>query len=106
MTPEGKVKKLIKTYLSSVGAYLHMPVQNGMGQPSLDFIGCYRGFFFAIEAKAPGKGPSKRQELTIAKMAEAGATVFVIDGDLSDLQQWVLVVNTLMGSAIAVRDPN
>lgn len=34
-----------------------MPVQTGYGQRAADFIGCYKGRYFAIEAKrADGKG--------------------------------------------------
>jgi len=80
VTPEGrvkvKVKKVLEYYRSSI--YVHMPVQNGMGKPSLDFVGCFWGFFFAVETKAPGKVPTERQEQTIADMRAAGAKVFVI----------------------------
>lgn len=79
-TPESKVKKQIRAILINAGAYYHMPVQNGMGAPTLDFIGCSNGRFFAVEAKAPGKQPTERQLLTIEEMTRAGATVFVIDG--------------------------
>ena len=67
-TPEGKVKAAIKAVLKRVGAYYHMPVQNGMGAPSLDFVCCYKGRFVAIEAKAPGEKPTKRQIQTRNEM--------------------------------------
>lgn len=57
-----------------------MPVPYGYGEPSLDFVGCFQTYFFAIEAKAPGKKLTARQELTVAKMKRAGAAVFVVDG--------------------------
>lgn len=91
-TPEGKVKDRIKHTLKGYGAYYHMPVQNGMGAPTLDFIGCYYGHFFAIEAKAPGKKPTARQELTIRTMTQAGAAVFIIDGDVMALDAWLKAV--------------
>ena len=91
-TPEGKVKDRIVKCLKGYGAYYHMPVQNGMGRPSLDFIGCYYGHFFAVEAKAPGKKPTKRQELTMREMMNAGAAVFVIDGDVHALDTYLKVV--------------
>ena len=52
-----RIKKLLNKY----GAYSHMPVQNGMGLPTLDFVCCYGGLYLAIEAKAPGKKPTQRQ---------------------------------------------
>jgi hypothetical protein len=84
-TPEAKVKKKIRRALERLRqggyeVYCHMPVQNGMGAPTLDFIGCCRGRFFGIEAKAPGKEPTPRQQQTIADMERAGALVFVYDG--------------------------
>lgn len=84
-TPEGKVKKQVKSallHLQSKGypVYYHMPVQNGMGKPTLDFVGCIGGKFFAIETKAPGKKPTERQESTILDMQRAGGNVFVYDG--------------------------
>lgn len=77
-TPEGRVKAAIKVVLKRVGMYYHMPVQNGMGAPSLDFVGCLRGRFIAIEAKAPGEKPTKRQTQTRNEMAAAGAVVFLV----------------------------
>lgn len=94
-TPEGKVKDKVKGILKGYGAYYHMPVQNGMGAPTLDFIGCYYGHFFSIETKAPGKSPTPRQELTIKDMTHAGAAVFVIDGDIKGLDAWLKTVKTL-----------
>lgn len=80
MTPEGKVKEKIKQVLREHGAYYHMPVQNGMGKPSLDFIGCINGRFLAVEAKAERGSLTLRQKATIADMEAAGAFVLVIQG--------------------------
>lgn len=85
-TPEGKVKSKIKKLLNKYGAYSHMPVQNGMGAPSLDYVACYKGLFLGIEAKAPGKKPTDRQVRTMSQMRNAGGYVFVIDGDESLMQ--------------------
>lgn len=95
MTPEGKVKELIKKamlpYRQFGELYAHWPVPNGLGESTLDCIGCYRGHYFAIEAKAPGKKPTARQMQTIAKMRDAGAAVFVIEcaDDLLPLLRWL-----------------
>lgn len=66
-----------------------MPVPSGFGESTLDYIGCYRGKYFAIETKAPGKKPTDRQNMVIDKMRKAGGKVFVIDGDLTELKQWI-----------------
>ena len=91
-TPENKVKAKIKACIKRFpGVYSNWPVPAGYGTPTLDCFGCYYGMFFAVEAKAPGKKPTPRQDLTINQMAEAGAAVFVIDGDegVAKLEQWL-----------------
>lgn len=95
-TPEGRVKDLVKKVLKSFGpgVYYHMPVQNGMGSPTLDFIGCAGGRYFGVETKAPGKLPTPRQLATIQQIRNAGGRVFVIDGpicvDYKLLRTWLM----------------
>ena len=88
MTPEGKVKALVKRALKEYGVYWHCPVQNGMGAPSLDFICCVNGHYVAIETKAPGGMYTARQQVTRAAIGAAGGRVFLIDGVTS--LEWVL----------------
>jgi hypothetical protein len=84
MTPEGKTKNKIKKLLAQhPEAYVYMPVPSGYGMVSLDFLICYRGQFVAIEAKAPGKKPTKLQELTMENMRKAGAVTFVVSDELT-----------------------
>lgn len=91
MTPEGKVKKKVKDVLRTHQVYWHCPVQNGMGSPSLDFVGCHRGRFFAVETKAANKQPTPRQETTIEEMRSAGGTVFVVNEvtGTEELEAWL-----------------
>jgi len=94
MTPEGKVKDLIKKFLKSVPeCYYHMPVMNGMGAPTLDFVCCYKGRYFVIEAKAPGKRPTAVQIDTMTKILEAGGQTFVVDDEasLQTVRNWMLL---------------
>ena len=76
---ERTVKVAIKKQLNLIGAYHHWPVQRGMGEPCLDCHGCYRGIYFAVEAKRPGKKPTDLQEATISRIRAAGGLVFVVD---------------------------
>ena len=89
--PEAAVKNRIKQILNEHWPiYFDMPVPGGYGKPTLDFTGCHKGDYFAIEAKAPGKKPTPRQELTIASMRGADARVFIIDGtDYQELIAWL-----------------
>jgi hypothetical protein len=90
-TPEGKVKGRVKEVLERHGTYFHMPVQNGMGKPTLDFVICHRGRFGAIETKAGSGRPTRRQELTMAEMRKAGAAVFLINDvqGMDELEEWL-----------------
>lgn len=95
MTPEGKVKKRVKELLSDVGAYYYMPVSNGMGAPSLDFIGCYKGAFFGIETKAGNKGMTARQFATAKRIEDAGGLTFLVNDDETTLIRLKLWLSSL-----------
>ena len=89
-TPEGKVKQKVSALLKvTLGLYYDMPVPGGFGGSTLDYVGCHRGEFFAIETKKPGGKPTPRQRQIISRMEAAGGRVFVIDGDLSELKSWL-----------------
>ena len=90
-TPEGKVKDRVKKLLKKYGAYQHWPVLNGMGAPTLDCIGCIKGYFFAVEAKAGNKQPTPRQEITIRDMQLAGGKAFVVNDveGMEALELWL-----------------
>lgn len=87
MTPEGRVKKAVKEYLTARGAYFFMPVQMGYGAATLDFLVCLDGRFIGIETKAPGKRKdlTPRQRMTMAEIVAAGGEAFVVD-DVTDLE--------------------
>jgi hypothetical protein len=90
MTPEARVKEKVKKLLKARGAWFYMPVQNGMGKVGIpDFIGTYKGLFFAIETKAPNKTPTSEeqrwnkatpnQQMRIEEIREAGGMAIVCD---------------------------
>lgn len=94
-TPEVKVKKAIDKVLSQFkpACWYHKAVVNGMGKPTVDYTGVCAGEFFSIEAKAPGKKPTKRQRDTMKEHRVAGGRTFVIDAVdspvLNELYQWM-----------------
>lgn len=96
-TPEGAVKDKVKKLFNKYGAYYHMPVQNGMGAPTLDFIACVLGYFFAVETKAPGKHPTPRQQVTMAEMQLSGGFVFVVSctAELAVLEEWMVMMGAV-----------
>ena len=82
MTPEGKVKKKVKEYLQSIGAWYYMPVSNGMGRVGCpDILVCYKGMFMAFETKAPGKikNVTANQQREIDGIQRANGLAHVVD---------------------------
>ena len=81
-TPEGKVKDAVKKFLKERGAWYFMPVSNGMGQVGIpDIICCYKGFFIAIETKAPGKKGqvTDNQKRVMDAIRDATGLAWVVD---------------------------
>ncbi|HLZ24526.1 MAG TPA: hypothetical protein VKQ30_20620 [Ktedonobacterales bacterium] len=93
MTPEGKVKAKVKVILKRHDCWWDMPVPYGYGKSTVDFIGCSRGRFFAVETKADGKEPTKLQQAILRAVVAAGGETFVISGPNSpvfqDLEEWL-----------------
>jgi hypothetical protein len=76
---ERTIKTAVKKRLTEIGAYQFWFVPFGMGDTTVDCVGCYKGRFFGIETKAPGKLPTLRQKYTLEKIKAAGGLTFVID---------------------------
>ncbi|MDE2344006.1 MAG: VRR-NUC domain-containing protein, partial [Betaproteobacteria bacterium] len=75
MTPEAKVKAAIRKVLDALAPDLwyFMPAMNGYGKRGVpDFVGCYHGKFFAIEAKSVTGAVTPWQERTLHDIVEAG----------------------------------
>lgn len=95
MTPEGRVKRDVSRLLRSYGdaIYYEMPVPTGFGKSGLDYHGCIRGQYFAIETKRPGGKPTARQIATMDSVQRAGGRVFLIDSADSTafqkLKEWL-----------------
>lgn len=72
-TPESKTKRIISTTLKKRGAFYFMPANNGYGiSGASDFVGCYRGRFFSIEAKAGDNKPTALQLKFMVQVQQAG----------------------------------
>lgn len=90
-TPEKKVKDKVKKVLEEYGCYYFFPATHGYGRSGVpDIIGCYKGFFFAIECKA-GKGTTTAlQQREIRRIEEAGGSAIVInENNIEELQTWL-----------------
>jgi hypothetical protein len=94
MTPEGKVKKKVKDYLKSIGAWYYMPVSNGMGRAGCpDILVCYKGLFMAFETKAPGKigNVTPNQQREIKEITSAAGLALVVD-DVEQVKEAISAV--------------
>jgi hypothetical protein len=93
VTPEGKVKKAIKKLLEHHDCYYYMPVTNGMGAASVDFV-CVlppHGTALFIEAKAANGKVTPRQSQVLRLVESKGAIVFVQYGeDVTALQDVIV----------------
>ncbi len=79
---ERKLKVEVMDMLNEAGAWYFMPVPTGMQAATLDFLGCYKGQFFAIETKRPGEVPTARQTIVMQRIKDAGG--FACWGDKFD----------------------
>jgi hypothetical protein len=95
MTPEGRVKEQVKKVLAAYKPHVYgnWIVQNGMGTPTLDYIGCCCGRYFSIETKAEGKLLTARQQKTAEEIQAANGEVFEIrvynSPELTRLDEWL-----------------
>lgn len=99
MTPEGKVKAQVKKLLAkydiwpahkagvfpvTARGWYHMLVKTPHGANGIpDFQGHYRGYYFGIETKAPGKEPTGFQLLQVKSIQMSGGAVFVVSDEES-----------------------
>lgn len=84
MTSEGKVKKAIKDYLTSLGpdCRFFMTQNMGMGESGVaDFIGTWKGRAFAIEAKSDIGKCTPWQTRFLNEWETAGGVSLVVCGE-------------------------
>lgn len=108
MIPEAKIKKLVRELFKAKNirnaseepntgdGWYYMPIQNGLGVKGIpDFVGHYKGLFFAVETKAPGKKPTGWQAMVGRSLMMTGAEWFVVDGEvaLDEVKAWMEVVS-------------
>ena len=94
MTPESRIKKLIKLILTERGVVYCMPATYGLGCSGVsDFVACHRGVFISIEAKA-GKGTTTAlQDKWLERIRTAGGKAIVVNGDnLEELKDMLIEI--------------
>ena len=93
-TPEGYTKKRLRKILAQYdGMYTYWPVPSGFGRTTVDVLGCYRGRFFMVEAKAEEKKPTLKQTIELNNAEAAMGKTFVMAGPqdpaFDDLVAWL-----------------
>ena len=91
-TPEAKVKKKVTEQLKKLNAYYFYAFTGGYGSSGVpDIIGCYRGYFFAIECKAGKNKPTALQEKQLREIVKAGGEAIVINEEnVDEVTAWLL----------------
>lgn len=89
-TPEGLVKKMVKSTLEEYKAFYKMIVPHPMGANSgiSDFQVHYKGYFFVIETKSclSRKKPTQKQTEYMDAVDQAGGFSFVVR-NTSDMER-------------------
>lgn len=67
-----------------------MPVQTGYGAATVDFLVCYRGRFYGIETKRPGKYLTPRQFLIMQTIRDAGGDAWMENSTGLELTRVIL----------------
>ena len=87
MTPERLVKMAVRRVLDEYGCWYFMPMMNGYGRTGIpDFVGCYKGKFFAIEAKAEGGTVTPNQQRELLAIVEHDGVCVVAKGETAEQQ--------------------
>lgn len=90
MKNEGDVKKFVKKVLVGYDPdqlWYFMPPANGYGRSGIpDFLGCYKGFMFAIETKFGYNDLSNNQLREVNQLTRSGAKVWIVRE--SNLHAW------------------
>lgn len=102
MTPEGKVKEQVKTWLDAnmPGHWRVMPRGGPFGKMGCpDILICWRGIFIAIEVKSNVGTTTPVQMVQLKKIQEAGGIAAVLMGfqllKLKAIREMVLIRNPL-----------
>jgi hypothetical protein len=80
MTPEGKVKEVVKKYLKQKEIYFIMPATGGYGNSGApDIVVCHKGKFFGLEIKSGANKPTALQLDNLQRIEENGGNGVVIN---------------------------
>ena len=80
MTPEGKVKEVVKKFLKEKGIYYIMPATGGYGSSGApDIVVCHKGKFYGLEVKSGANKPTALQMDNLNRIEKNGGYAIVIN---------------------------
>jgi uncharacterized protein (DUF488 family) len=80
MTPEGKVKEVVKKFLKEKGIYYIMPATGGYGSSGApDIVVCHKGKFYGLEIKSGENKPTALQMDNLNRIEKNGGYAIVIN---------------------------
>lgn len=80
MTPEGKVKEIVKKYLKQKEIYYIMPATGGYGSSGApDIVVCHKGKFYGLEIKSGANKPTALQMDNLNRIEDSGGQAVVIN---------------------------
>lgn len=80
MTPEGKVKEVVKKFLKEKGIYYIMPATGGYGSSGApDIVVCHKGKFYGLEVKSGENKPTALQMDNLNRIEKNGGYAIVIN---------------------------
>jgi uncharacterized protein (DUF488 family) len=80
MTPEGKVKEIVKKFLKEKGIYYIMPATGGYGSSGApDIVVCHKGKFYGLEVKSGENKPTALQMDNLSRIEKNGGYAIVIN---------------------------
>jgi hypothetical protein len=80
MTPEGKVKEVIKKHLKQKEIYYIMPATGGYGSSGApDIVVCHKGKFYGLEVKSGANKPTALQMDNLNRIEDSGGYAVVIN---------------------------
>jgi hypothetical protein len=80
MTPEGKVKEVIKKHLKQKEIYYIMPATGGYGSSGApDIVVCHKGKFYGLEVKSGDNKPTALQMDNLNRIEDSGGYAVVIN---------------------------
>ncbi len=101
MTPEGKLKKEVDEYLTSIGAFFWKPVVTAYSARGVDYVGWHRSIGFAIETKIKPRKPTGTQLMFMDNVAKAGGFT-CLAYSLDDVKEMIQAIDDELADRLSL----